>query len=167
MSSYKCLNCNYQCKTFNDMVKHLNRQTICKKCLGSYNYTDEELIKLSLIPCIDNTKDNTNNIDINKIREKFKNIKNKLTKKKYFEQFNIIEKNKLRSCPICNKNYKLKYELKNHLILDCVTIDFEKLYEIPINLLIDKKLENIVEENKDKNCNEYGSSSIFYEVSTK
>ena len=117
MSSYKCLNCNYQCKTFNDMTKHLNRQTLCKKCLTSYNYTDEELIKLSLIPYIDNKQ----KIDI--IRNKFKNITNKITKKLFFEQFIIIEKNKLRSCPLCNKNYKLKHELKKHLILECVSIE--------------------------------------------
>jgi len=118
-SYYKCLNCNYNCKTFNDMIKHLNRKTVCNKFLESYNYTNEEIIKLSLIPYINNT----NYIDINKIRDIFKNIRNKISKKNFFEQFIIIEKNKLRSCPLCNKNYKLKHELKKHLILECVSIE--------------------------------------------
>ena len=99
----------------------------------SYNHTDQELIKLSLIPYADNTQ------NINIIKENIQRINNKITKKKYFEQFNIIEKNKLRNCPICNKNYETKTELKNHLILECVNIDFCDDNENKINLNNDIK----------------------------
>jgi hypothetical protein len=145
ISYYKCFNCNYQCKTFNDMIKHLNRQTFCKKSLLSYNYTDEELIKLSLIPYINNIQ----NINIHLIREKLKNIKNKISKKEYFEQFNIIEKNKLRNCTICNKKFNRKYELKFHLILECVNIDSDNIPEIKyISLNNTTNLSNEI-ENKE------------------
>ena len=49
MSTYKCLKCSYKCKLFNDMTRHLTKNTSCSKSLEGYNYTEEELIKLSLL----------------------------------------------------------------------------------------------------------------------
>ena len=36
----------------------------------------------------------------------------KISKEKYFNLFNQIEKNKLRICPLCNLKYEKKCELK-------------------------------------------------------
>ena len=74
--NYICKNCCYKTKFFSDIVRHINRINKCnKKNLNSYNYNEEEIIKLSLIPYINDKQV----IDI-------KPIKNKttITKKKLF-----------------------------------------------------------------------------------
>ncbi len=157
MTHYKCVNCEYTCKLFSDIVKHLNRQVICKKTLKSYNYTDEEIIKLSLIPC-DNE---IHNYDIRTLRENFRKIKNTLCKKKFFEQFNIIEKNKLRICPLCNASYTKKNDLKNHLILYCVNIDTstEEKDDITSNIINIGNNNNVNINNNNNNNNVHITSN--------
>ena len=59
--NYICKNCNYKTKQFIDITRHMNRINRCKKSLQGYNFTEEEIIKLSLIPHINNNQ----NIDIN------------------------------------------------------------------------------------------------------
>ena len=119
MTTYKCINCSYKCKLFNDMVRHQNRNISCFKNLEGYNYTEEQILRLSLIPYY---KDNQN-IDI----EIIKNInKYVITKNKLFELLSNIEKNKLRHCELCYKKFTKKYDLKKHIILECVNISFEK-----------------------------------------
>ena len=48
-NNYECKRCSYQCYQLNDMKKHLNKKIICLRNIESYNYKDEDLIKLSLI----------------------------------------------------------------------------------------------------------------------
>lgn len=108
---YKCLYCTYECKLFNDMTRHLTKIKPCAKTLDGYNYTDEEVLKLSLLQ---------HNIDKNILN---KNNKYTVTKDKYFEIFNEIEKKKLRKCSLCNKSFTKKCELKKHVIIECVNID--------------------------------------------
>jgi hypothetical protein len=148
MASYKCLKCSYKCKLFNDMTRHLTKNTTCPKCLDGYNYTDEELLKLSLIPYYNEKQD----VDINLLKNKNKNT---ISKNKLFEIINDIEKKKLRQCPLCSKSFNKKYNLKYHIILECTNIDFnlKDIDEINKNLNnttnIDNNLTNII--NIDNN----------------
>ena len=116
--NYKCLKCSYKCKLFNDITRHLQRSISCHKNLDAYNYSDEILLKLSLIP-YNNDKQEIDNTILKK------NNKFKISKKKLFEILDDIEKKKLRNCPLCSINFNKKYELKKHIILDCINIDFE------------------------------------------
>ena len=77
MTSYKCINCSYNCKLFNDMVKHLSRVTMCPKSLDGYKYTDEEIIKISLLPYKKDKK--IDNLSLLKKKNKYdKNFKRKI-----------------------------------------------------------------------------------------
>ena len=116
--NYKCLKCSYKCKLFNDITRHLQRSSSCPKNLDSYNHSEEELLKLSLIPYNNNKQEIDNTI-------LKKNNKFKISKKKLFEILDDIEKKKLRTCSLCSINFNKKYELKKHIILDCINIDFE------------------------------------------
>ena len=118
ISIYKCLKCSYKSKFFNDMTRHLNKNMSCPKKLEGYKYSEEELLKLSLLPYHNNKQ----NIDMNLLKNK---NKYKISKSKLFDILNIIVKNKLKACPLCNKNCDKKYELKKHIILECVNIDLE------------------------------------------
>jgi len=113
---YICKSCNYKTKYFVDITRHINRVYRCKKELQGYNFTEEEIIKLSLIPYINNKQ----NLDI-------KTDKNKtiINKKKLFELLHLIEKNKLKKCPLCNEIFNKIIDLRNHLILNCISLDLE------------------------------------------
>ena len=114
--SYTCKKCSYKTQQFTDMVRHVNKRKFCIKKLDAYNYTDEELLRLSLLHNIDDTQKST-----------IKNNKNKnvLKKEQFFEIINQIDKNKLKECPLCNSSFSKIVDLKNHLILECVTIDLD------------------------------------------
>jgi len=114
--NYICKNCNYKTNHFIDITRHMNRINICKKDLQGYNFTEEEIIKLSLIPHINNKQ----NIDIKKNQNK-----NIVNKKKLFELLSLIEKNKLKVCPLCNEKFNKIIDLRNHLIINCISIDLE------------------------------------------
>jgi hypothetical protein len=134
--NYICKNCCYKTKFFSDIVRHINRINKCnKKNLNSYNYNEEEIIKLSLIPYINDKQI----IDI-------KLVKNKtiITKRKLFEFISLIEKNKLKVCPICNEKFNKILDVKNHLILNCISIDIEnnENSESSINTDSDNKNNN-------------------------
>lgn len=52
MSYYQCRRCKFTSKFKNDIRRHLNRKIKCGKDLDAYNYTDDELYKLSLIKIV-------------------------------------------------------------------------------------------------------------------
>jgi len=59
MSYYECYRCKYRSKRNSDMKRHLNRKIKCPKNIEAYNYSDEELMNMSMILhydeiCIDN-----------------------------------------------------------------------------------------------------------------
>ena len=49
MSYYECKRCKFTSKFKNDIRRHLDRKIKCGKDLDAYNYSDQELYKLSLI----------------------------------------------------------------------------------------------------------------------
>jgi len=115
---YECKNCLYKTKLFTDMTRHMNRKILCKKNnLEGFKYNEDEIIKLSLIPYINNKQDI--NIDL------YQN-KNIITKNKLFEFLSNIDKKKLKVCQLCNKEFNKIIDLKNHFILNCITFDTNK-----------------------------------------
>jgi hypothetical protein len=49
MSYYECYRCKYRSKRIFDIKRHLNKKIKCPKNIESYNYSDEELLNMSLI----------------------------------------------------------------------------------------------------------------------
>ena len=67
MTYYKCKNCNYQCKIFSDMKKHINLKKMCIKQLNlGFEYSIDQIIVLSLIPYND---DGTQSINENMTKD--------------------------------------------------------------------------------------------------
>jgi len=132
--NYKCIKCNkFESSLFDDIRRHYCRKNPCKSSLSSIFYSDDQLICLSLIPYYYDTL----NVEIHEINYlKKSNIiyKNKM---ELFEELRYIEKNNIKTCKHCNKEFNLASELKKHLIIYC-------FYEY-INKKIDKdkKLNNI------------------------
>lgn len=122
--NYKCKRCLYSSKYFSDIKRHLTKKKLCSKNLDAYNYTDEELLKLSMIPYYDHKQ----NIDMDLIKNKNEHI---LTKEALINLLNSIDKKKIKICEYCNKEHGKIQELKNHIILECVSI--QDLVNVSIN----------------------------------
>jgi len=140
MTSYKCKRCEYSSKYYNDIYRHINKKKICVKNLEAYSYSDEELFKLSLIPYYDNLQ----YIDINLIKNKNKN-KTIVTKNNFIEILKNIDKQKLKDCPLCNEKFNKLIDLKNHIILNCVSLESNNT--------------NIISNNNNSNNNINNSNS--------
>ena len=118
MSEYICKRCNYKTKHFLDIKKHLNKKKLCVIKLSSINYTNDQILILSLLPY----NDNKQNIDIKKIE----NFDNTITKNKD-KLFDILQdNNKNKKCPYCNEIFKKNQDARQHIIIDCFIKEIEK-----------------------------------------
>ena len=113
--NYKCKRCMYSSKYFSDIKRHLTKKKICSRNLNSYDYSDEELLKLSLIPYYNDKQD----IDVNIIKNK---NKNKLNKYEIIDLLSNIDKKKIKICNFCDKSFDKIQDLKTHIILHCISI---------------------------------------------
>ena len=145
--NYKCKRCLYSTKYFSDIKRHLTKKKICSRNLDSYDYSDEELLKLSLIPYYNDKQ----YIDINIIKNKNKNILNKI---EIIELLSNIDKNKIKICSYCNKKFDKIQDLKTHIILYCVSIISDKDENIlNINNTINNTVNNTINTINNININ--------------
>ena len=111
--NYSCKICNnYFTDHISQISKHLLKQKQCIKSINSYDYSNDQLIIMSLIPDkkIDNLKIN----QINKNNDVITNNKSEL-----FDIIRHIDKQKIRKCTLCNNEFSKISELKEHLLLEC------------------------------------------------
>jgi len=116
------MNRNYSCKICDEystdrifeLSRHLLRKKQCMKSIKSFDYSNDQLIILSLIHNkeIDNLKNKINQIDKNN------NIisNNKL---ELLDNIKLIDKQKLKKCTLCNNEFSKISELKQHILLEC------------------------------------------------
>ena len=67
MTRYLCKKCRFSTDKFSDMQRHLNKKKSCKKNLEAFNYSDDQLLILSLLHQSD---------DFEKIKEEILYLKN-------------------------------------------------------------------------------------------
>ena len=141
-NNYECKRCFYQCYQLNDMKKHLNKKIICDRTIDSYNYKDEDLIKLSLIRkstdvikeydflCDNCNKKFCNNSNL--MRHKKSSCKNIKINNKKEEMIDEIKNS------IDDKNNILNYNITNNITTNNYT---NNIISVNINLI------NSFEEN--------------------
>jgi hypothetical protein len=155
--NYICKKCSYKTKLFSDIVRHINRKKTCCKKIDSFYYSEEDLIKLSLIQY----NNDNQNIDISLLQNKNKNI---IKKEKLFELLKSIEKSKLKECPLCNESFCKIIDLKNHLILNCISLDLTEISNKPVySNTINNNIHNI--NNNTININITNNINNNYPIS--
>lgn len=108
MPYFTCLRCNYETNHKSSMYVHLTKNIKCSPNIESLKYSDDELIKHSLLNS--NDKYNFNyNFKVNKTTQEF------------IEDLKNIYKNKERICNYCQKNFSKFKDLEKHLF-ECVQI---------------------------------------------
>jgi hypothetical protein len=116
LKNYKCNRCCiFETQFYGDIKKHCNRKNPCKKINNKILYSDDYLLVLSLIPIHNNIEE----LSVNDIKhlETSNIIYN--NKKELFEELDNIEKNKLKNCKYCNKEFEFIMDLKKHIIVNC------------------------------------------------
>ena len=110
-TNYICKKCSFTSENYYTMQKHLNKKKQCLKNLESYNYSDDQLLVLSLLPV-------DNNIEKNIEYLKNSNIIYK-NKDKLLSTIEYINKNKIKKCMTCNIEFNKINDLKYHYITSC------------------------------------------------
>ena len=112
--NYSCKICDdYFTKNVSEITRHLSRQKQCMRSINSFNYSNDQLIILTLI----SNKDNNLKTKINKIDKNNDLIyKNKI---EILDNIKLIDKQKLKKCTLCNKDFSKISELKEHFLMEC------------------------------------------------
>jgi len=110
MPNYVCYRCNYDTTRKTSMYTHLSKQIKCSKKIESLKYTDNELIKYSLIPY---SEDN----------DCFKHhlYKVEKTADEFINEIKSIFNQRRRVCNYCKCEFKKYKDLETHLFF-CIYI---------------------------------------------
>ena len=116
--NYKCHKCyTFESSYFSDMKKHINRKFPCKKNNKFMFLSDDQSLILSIIP--NNITDkNLQHLTDSKIINKNMN--------ELFNELERIDKNKLKKCKYCNKDFPLISDLKTHINIYCFYDEIKK-----------------------------------------
>ena len=117
MSYYECKRCKFRSKFKNDIRRHLDRKIKCGKDLDAYNYSDQELYKLSLIRILIKEKEDKINltcIHCKKVYSRLDSLnRHKLICKKVNNEFDLLNsmiqnQNQNQNIFIKDNNFNLK-----------------------------------------------------------
>jgi hypothetical protein len=166
-TTYLCKKCNYQTVNYYNLKKHINIKKSCPKNYDALNYSDDELLVLTLLPYF-NKKHilDTNEIDYLKNSNFLHKNKDEL-----FKYLNEIDDNKTKKCNFCNKEFQKLIDLRKHILLSCF---YEKMqhnkssfhcndtntYNINSNNIINNTT-NIINNNINNNIN---NINIYFNI---
>ena len=169
--SYLCKKCDYQTNKYPNIKKHLNIKKPCKKNLEAYNYSDDQLIIMSLLPLIDN-KSIIDEKEIDYLKKSDIIYKNK---DELFIKLENIEKNRLKDCIFCNTQFNKIIDLKKHVLIQCFFNELQKkiknnedntkLFDNNlINSLNNSNIANIAEVINNNCTNNNNITNIYLEI---
>ncbi len=113
---YNCKRCGFDTDNYCDLKRHINRKKMCHKNKEAICLSDDQILVKTLLPYIDG------NHMINDNELLFLENSNVLHKNKInlLDTFDNVNKNKDKICHICNNEYKNHFELRKHLLLECM-----------------------------------------------
>jgi len=118
---YLCRKCMFKTNNFNDLKRHLNKKNKCKKNLESFNYSDDQLLILTLLPHEENNEKNKEEVEYLKKSDLIFQNKDKL-----FDDIKIIDKTKAKKCIYCTEEFCKIHDLKKHLLVYCFYKELQK-----------------------------------------
>jgi hypothetical protein len=121
-TNYYCKKCSYKTINFNDLLKHINKQKKCNKNIESYQYSEDQLIVLTLIPYVNGTQ----NIDLTDIEYLKESDLLNDNIKELLDSLKNIDITKSKICKYCNEEHKKIIDLKKHIIISCFHKELDK-----------------------------------------
>jgi hypothetical protein len=112
---YICKRCNYYTYKYSDLKRHLKKKISCIKCVESFELSNDQILVLSLLPCVNNSSIVKNNeIEYLKNSNIIYDNKNIL-----FDLLNNIDLKKIKICNYCNEKFERLQDLKKHILVKC------------------------------------------------
>ena len=140
---YTCKRCDcYQTYLIKDLYKHLSKKHKCPRNKNSYQYSDDQLLLLSLYTDDDNEKSTLLEEDI-KFLENSEILYNNINE--FIDELVKAHKNKTRKCSICNEQFSKMNDLRKHIIMDCFYNELNK------RKIIRENNQNIINGNNNIN----------------
>jgi len=141
-SLYICKKCEYTTHNYNDLKKHINIKKKCAKNTESINYSDDQLLILSLLPYIDNK----HIINIDEVKHLHDSVLLNQNKKELFNILDNIDKNKLKKCTFCEKTFNKIIDLRKHVLLNCCYEEIKKKNNVDNTIQFESE-KNILNSN--------------------
>jgi hypothetical protein len=139
------------------MKKHINLKKTCIKELNSsFQYTNDQLLVLSLIPYDNDGKQNIKMKDIKDIKHIHANRSKLLT------VLTQIEKLKNKECIYCLEKFDKIQDLRQHVLIDCFPKEMEK--ELPKSIphnVINNITSNMNDSNNTANDSHNTTTSSY------
>jgi len=129
-STYECKRCMFNTYHFNNIKRHINKKKICERKIGSYNYSDDQILILTLLPSLENNDEIKKEIEYLKKSNCIHKNKTKL-----LNEIELIDKNKLKKCMYCDEEFNKIIDLRKHLLIHCFYNELQK----NININLDNK----------------------------
>lgn len=177
MSYYECKRCKFTSKFKNDIRRHLDRKIKCGKDLDAYNYSNEELHKLSLIRIVikeeEEDKIKLTCIQCKKIYSRLDSLnRHKLICKKInneLESSNTINENQTQNIFIEDNSFILKSfdedwsieHIDNYLKL-FILLSKTKYTDFLKEVMKNKENLNIILEKNSDSCLIYKNKTESY-----
>jgi hypothetical protein len=149
-TTYLCKKCNIRKEHYNDLKKHLYKKKQCSKNLDAFNYSEDQIIILTLLPYFDN-KHIVNDQELEIFKSSTELFKNK---DKLFNILETIDKTKTKKCLYCDKEFSKNIDLRKHILLSCFLKELEKNNDNNLN-----KGVSIVSNSNNINIGNIGNIS--------
>ena len=121
---YICKRCNNKTTThINDLKKHLMKKKKCPLDKNTFvKYSNDQILVLSLIPY----EDDKQCIDESEIEHLEKSDRISKNMNQLFDDLCMIQKDKLKCCKYCNKEFPKISDLKKHVLISCFLNEIDK-----------------------------------------
>ena len=117
---YRC--CKMDTLKYCNIKKHLLRKNLCKKKSDVILLSDDQLLVISILP-YNNEEASQELKNLNHLSNSNLISKNKID---LFNEIDLIEKNKIKTCKYCSQEFNLISELKKHIISNCFYEELSK-----------------------------------------
>jgi hypothetical protein len=160
-SSYICKKCNYKTLYFSDVKRHLTKRKQCAKKLEAFDFSEDQLLILTLLPYYNNIH-LINNSEIEHL-SKSTNLYNNI-----IELLGILEhidKHKLKKCTYCNEDFCKMIDLRKHILTTCFYKEIEKKNQIKtLNSAMIDGDSNILNNQCNNNNTNNITNNIYIEI---
>ena len=132
-TKYICKRCFFETRMLKDLLRHFRKKNKCTRNSKSYDYSEDQLLVMSLVPHYDDT-----HIEINELQHLsnsnilFNNIDN------FLDDIDSVYKNKSKKCKHCFLQFEKMNDLRKHIIISCFH-----------NKLIENNKKKVENDNKN------------------
>jgi hypothetical protein len=122
LTKHICKKCLYNTSSLKDIIRHINKKNKCSKNIDAYDYSDDQLLILSIFPYYNNIHSITD-YEIEQLSKStilYDNLD------MVINLIKDIDKSKIKKCKYCNEEFTKIIDLRKHIIINCFYKELKK-----------------------------------------